>query len=133
MCLITQFLGGFPAALIPGQVENLRSTLNTNKPSLFLNWDKPKNVQKIEDMSMYTIRFKPSGSVGDYCNMTVKASTTSVHLKRRHGLKPLMKYDFQVRAQNDHHEGQWKRVSEYIGKCMYTCTHSLPTTLCCCM
>ena len=68
-------------------------------------------------MSSYDIRFRPSGSVreSDYCTKCVNASATSVHLRRQYGLKPLVKYDFEVRARNSGHEGNWSTVSKYIG------------------
>ena len=58
-----------------------------------------------------------SGSVreSDYCEGSVKASATSVHLTRRNRLKPLTKYDFEVRARNSGHKGNWSTVSKYIG------------------
>ena len=45
----------------------------------------------------------------------MNASATSVHLRRQYGLKPLVKYDFEVRARNSGHEGNWSTVSKYIG------------------
>jgi len=98
----------------------LRSVLDTSKPSLTLNWDRPNNTQSTEDVGMYNIRFRPSGSVREdaYCMMTVNAPTTSIVLTREDGLKTLTKYDFEVRAHNDDHEGEWSTVSEYIGTCV---------------
>ena len=112
--IVTHFLS---AALVPGQVQNLRSTLDTNQPSLTLTCYKPKNVKSDRDVSNYDIRFRPSGSVreSDYCEGNVKASATSVHLTRRNRLKPLIKYDFEVRARNSGHNGNWSTVSKYIG------------------
>lgn len=82
-----------------------------------LSWDKPKNVKTDRDLSSYDVRFRPSGSVreSDYCTKCVNASATSVHLRRQYGLKPLVKYDFEVRARNSGHEGNWSTVSKYIG------------------
>ena len=98
----------------------MRSVLDTSRPSLTLNWDRPNNTQSTEDVGTYNIRFRPSGSVGEdtYCMMTVNAPTTSIVLTREDGLKTLTKYDFEVRAQNDDHEGEWSTVSEYIGTCV---------------
>jgi len=98
----------------------LRYDLDTSKPSLILNWDRPFNAQTAEDVGTYNIRFRPSGRVREdaYCEMTVKSPTTSIVLTREDGLKPLTKYDFEVRAQNDDHEGEWSTVSEYIGTCV---------------
>jgi len=107
-------------ALVPGEVQNLRSVLDTSRPSLTLNWDRPNNTQSTEDVGRYNIRFRPSGSVREdaYCMMTVNAPTTSIVLTREDGLKTLTKYDFEVRAHNDDHEGEWSTVSEYIGTCV---------------
>ena len=107
----------FPAALVPGQVQNLRSTLDTNIPSLTLNWDKPSNVKTAEEVTAYDIRFKPAGSWWrkDYHKMTVYSPATSIYLTRENGLNPRIRYEFEVRAQNDHSEGEWNKVSKYIG------------------
>ena len=107
----------FPAALVPGQVQKLRSTLHTNIPSLTLNWDKPSNVKTAEEVTTYDIRFRPAGSwwIQGYRKRTVNSPATSVHLTRENGLNPLTKYEFEVRARNDHCEGEWSKVSIYIG------------------
>jgi len=108
-------------ALVPEKVQKLKSVLDESKPSLTLNWDRPYNTQTCEDVRAYTIRFRPSGSVREdsYCKMTVSARITSIVLTREDGLKTLTKYDFEVRAQNDDHEGEWSTVSEYIGTCVF--------------
>lgn len=68
-----------------------------------------------------------------YFKMTVKAPTTSIVLTRESGLKPLTTYDFEVRARNANHSGNWSAVSEYIGMCsvysriMYLVLHILLT------
>ena len=65
-----------------------------------------------------------SGSVQmeGYFKVTVKAPATSVILSRESGLKPLTKYDFEVRARNSNHTGRWSAVSEYIGmNSVYVC------------
>ena len=61
-----------PAALVPGQVQNLRSTLDTNIPSLTLNWNKPSNVKTAEEVTAYYIYFRPAASWWrkDYYKMT---------------------------------------------------------------
>ena len=187
----------FPLALVPGKVQNLRSTLDANIPSLTLNWDRPDNAKAPDVVTVYDIYFRPSGSPKDkersktitntsavtvdsscdpdytqsyigsdyshmsschsgqfglqpletvnenlslfplcpaltniatqsqsgsnptegYLKMTMKASTTSVVLTRESGLKPLTTYDFEVRARNANHSGNWSAVSEYIGMC----------------
>jgi len=45
-------------ALKPGEVQNLRSTLNTSEASLILNWDQPNNVITAGDVTAYDIRLK---------------------------------------------------------------------------
>ena len=110
-------------ALVPEKVQNLKSVLDESKPSLTLNWDRPNNTQTFQDVRKYSIRFRPSGSVKEdaYCKVTVNsAPKMSIVLTRDDGLKPLTKYDFEVRAQNDDHEGEWSTVSEYIGTCVFS-------------
>ena len=119
-----------PAALVPGQVHNLRSTQNTIQPSVTLNWDRPVDTNIDDSMITYDIRFRPYGSVqeGDYFIETVKAPTTSVILTRESGLKLHTKYDFEVRARNSDKEGKWSQVSDYIGMCVlfYLAYHTYP-------
>jgi len=106
-------------ALVPGQVQNLRSTLDTNAPTLTLHWDKPRNMTTGGDVKSYDIRFKPCGREGNYCQKTVVAPATSIILTRESGLKPLTKYILEVRARSDFQEGKWSGLSEYIGACLY--------------
>jgi len=111
----------FYTALVPGKVQNLRSVLDKSKPSLILNWDRPDNTQSTEDVRAYNVRFRTFGSKKEdaYFMMSVNAPKTSILLTREDGLKPLTKYDFEVRAQNDDHEGEWSTVSEYMGTCVF--------------
>jgi len=103
-------------ALVPGKVQNLRSTLDITVPTLTLHWDKPKNITTDGDVKSYDIRFKPCGREGNYCKKTVVAPATSILLTRESGLKPMTKYDFEIRAQNSYREGKWTKHSKYIGK-----------------
>ena len=108
-----------PAALTPGYVQNLRSTLDTSLPTLTLNWDMPENMVNVTDGEVsYDIRFKPtrSGCEGNYCKKTVKPPATSVLLTWESGLKPLTKYDFEIQARSLYREGKWTRYSKYIRK-----------------
>ena len=108
-----------PAALVPGQVQNLRSALDPNVPSLTLNWDKPNNVKTAEEVTAYDIRFRPAGSLlrSGYHMVTVDSPAASALLTRENGLNPQTRYDFEVRAWNaDHCEGKWSKVSKYIGR-----------------
>jgi len=106
-------------ALVPGQVQNLRSTLDTNIPSLTLNWDKPSNVKTAEEVTAYDIRFRTAGSLlrSGYHMVTVDSPAASALLTIENGLNPQTRYDFEVRARNaDHCEGKWSKVSKYIGR-----------------
>ena len=106
------------AALKPGEVQNLRSTLNPIEASLTLNWDQPINTTTAGDVTAYDIRFIISGNGGGnnyYSIMTVNAPARSIHLTRESGLKPLTKYTIEVRARNFHCQGEWSCISEYIG------------------
>ena len=106
------------AALKPGEVQNLRSTLNTNEASLTLNWDQPNNVITAGDVTAYDIRFEASGIAGGnscYSMMTVNEPARSILLTRESGLKPLTNYTLEVRARNFHCKGEWKCISQYIG------------------
>ena len=104
------------AVLIPGQVQNLRSTLDPDIPTLTLHWDKPRNMTTDGDVKSYDIRFKPCGRKGNYCQMAVVAPATSILLTRESGLKPMTKYDFEIRAQSFDQEGKWTKHSKYISK-----------------
>ena len=116
--VVTCKINYIPAALVPGQVQNLRSTLDTNVPTLTLNWDKPKNMVTDGDLVSYHIRFKPTGSgwEGNYCMKNVNPPATSILLTRESGLKPLTKYDFEIWAQSSHHKGKRTKHSKYISK-----------------
>ena len=107
-----------PAALVPGQVQNLRSSLDTNVPTLTLNWDKPSNMTTDGDVVSYHIHFKPTGSgwEGNYCTKNVIPPSTSILLTRESGLKPMTKYDFEIWAQSSHHKGKRTKHSKYISK-----------------
>ena len=107
--------------LFPGEVQNLKSTLDPNTASLTLAWERPSNCETAKDVTAYDIWFKPCTSLEreGYCKTTVKASATSVHLTRESGLKPLMNYQFEIRARNAGYDGNWSRISKYIGKSLY--------------
>ena len=68
------------------------------------------------DVKSYDIRFKPCGREGNYCQKAVVAPATSIFLTRESGLKPMTKYDFEVRAQSSDQEGKWTKHSKYISK-----------------
>ena len=112
----SHFLG-----LVPGEVQNLRSTLNTSVGSLFLEWDRPTNCETDQDLTAYDIRFSPSGSLErkDYCMITVKATARNRLLTRESGLKPHKNYDLEVRARNTGYEGNWSGILQHIGMSMF--------------
>ena len=95
----------------------MRSTLDANVPTLTLNWDKPSNVLTAEEVTAYDIRFRPTENWCEkgYHNMTVDSSVASVLLTRENGLNPQIRYDFEIRARNDHTEGEWSKISKYLG------------------
>ena len=104
--------------LFPGEVQNLRSTTDPSTGSLTLDWDRPLNCETAKDVTVYDVWFKTCASLeGEgYCKTTVKAPATSIHLTRESGLKPLMKYEFKIRARNAGHDGTWSRIVKYVGK-----------------
>jgi len=68
-------------------------------------------------VTAYDICFRPAGSWWrkDYYKMTVDSPATSVLITRENGLNPLTTYEFEVRARNDHGEGEWNKGFKYIG------------------
>jgi len=99
--------------VVPEQVQNLRSIPHTSAATLTLSWDKPSNVKTAEEVTAYDICFRPARSYWKrgYHKMTVDSSATSVVLTRENGLNPRTRYEFEVRARNDHCEGEWSNVS----------------------
>jgi len=67
-------------------------------------------------VTAYDIRFRPAGSwwIQGYRKIAVNSPATTVLLTRENGLNPLTTYEFEVRARNDHCEGEWSKVSIYI-------------------
>ena len=99
-------------------VQNLTVTMDTHKPSVMLKWDPPDNAG---DVQTYDIRYRPSKSwwIAPYHRTTVNTPATQVFLTRENGLKLFVTYDFEVRARNADHVGQWIRVSKYTGLYLY--------------
>ena len=75
----------------------------------------PGNIQHVEELTEYHIRFKPFGS-NEYVEESVSGSTTKAVLTRGSGLVPLKNYHFQVRAQSGYCKGEWKEVTSLYGK-----------------
>ena len=92
---------------------------------LTLEWDKPKNCETVQDVTVYDVRFKPCTSLErkDYHMMTVKVTARNNLLTREYGLKLLKNYEFEVRAQNAGYEGNWSGILEhinwYVPMCMF--------------
>ena len=103
-------------ALVPGQVQNLRSARNADRTCMILKWDKPNNIKLAREVTAYEIRYKHCNN-SKWSMCTVKAPKTSNLLKRKSGFISLMTYDFEVRARNAECEGEWRRMTEFAGIC----------------
>ena len=105
------------AALTPAPVQNFTATVDTHTPSITLNWDPSHdNQSKTGDpVTKYDVRFK-SESEECYSEKSFNASTTSLVVGRDLGIKPLLKYSFEVRPRNAYIAGKWETVMEYVGK-----------------
>ena len=103
-------------ALTPGPVQNLTAVVDAHAPSVTLNWDPQDNqYESGTPITKYDVSFKPEE--GEHYNeRTIEASTTSIVLGRDLGLKPLLNYDFKVRARNAYIAGRWETVKKYVGK-----------------
>ena len=107
-------------ALVPGQVQNLRSARNADRTCMILKWDKPNNIKLAREVTAYEIRYKHCNN-SKWSMCTVKAPKTSNLLKRKSGFISLMTYDFEVRARNASNEGYWNSKLEYIGMHVHVC------------
>jgi len=82
-------------------------------------------------VTAYDICFRPAGSWWrswwrkDYYKMTVDSPATSVLITRENGLNPLTTYDFEVRARKNNCEGEWSKISKYIGTLIHHLTSSV--------
>ena len=101
--------------MVPDPVQSLSVAVNKDIPSVTLNWEPPGNVQGVEELTKYHIRYKPFGDK-DYVETTVTGSTTSIDLSHGSGLVPLKNYHFQVCAQSGCCKGEWKEVTAFYGK-----------------
>jgi len=112
------------------------STLDPDIPTLTLHWDKPKNMvtDGSGDVMSYDIRFKPTGSgwEGNCCKLNVNPSATSIILTNESGLKPMTKYDFEIRVQSFCHEGEWTKDSKYISKFIIYFVYTFSCCYCSC-
>ena len=104
-------------ALAPAPVQNFTATVDAHTPSIVLNWDPPHDKQSKtgDPVIQYDIRFKPEKE-DCYSETTITPPTTSLVVGRDLGLKPLLKYCFEVRPRNEYFGGMWETVMEYVGK-----------------
>jgi len=98
---------------VPGQVQNIKAVVDPEQASIRLSWDPPLNFEMPGGCTTYRIRFKPEGR-SNYDEKTV--TTNHVSLTRNSGLRASGMYTFEVRAQNAGAAGEWKGLSELIGK-----------------
>ena len=113
-------------ALAPDPVQNFAATVDTRTPSIVLNWDPPHDNQSAtgDPVIQYDIRFKPENE-DCYSETTITPPTTSLVVGRDLGLKPLLKYSFEVRPRNEYFRGMWEMVIEYVGKKYRLCMSTL--------
>jgi len=102
-------------AVTPGPVKNVTATVDARAPSVTLNWDPQENQCESDPITKYEVCFKLEEGE-HYSERTIGASTESIVLGRDLGLKPLLKYDFKVRARNAYIAGRWEIVKKYVGK-----------------
>ena len=102
--------------MIPGLVQNLKLTLNRNKPSLTLDWEPPTNVDVSNpaELTQYEISFKAVEQEG--YSKIVPSSSTTLTLTSESGLILDCNCQFSVRAKNrDDKAGNWTSATELIG------------------
>ena len=121
MCMISILKQYFftNTAMTPGPVQNLKLTLDRNKPSLTLDWEQPTNIDlgNPAELTQYDIWFKPQSPEGYNWNcQSVPSSSTTLTLTRKSGLVLGQESQFAVRAQNcDRQAGEWVSVTQMIG------------------
>ena len=97
--------------LKPSPVRNLRVDVNADNASATLYWDPPGDGNVCT--TSYDVRFKLSDNSDTYNSRNI--DSTSIHLTQTCGLKPLMKYDFEVRARSNDEVGEYTLVVAFIG------------------
>ena len=108
-------------ALVPGEIQSLKRSIDKKQASVTLNWDPPLNFQRPNEVTNYQIRFKPIKGSVDYTERTVDVSTTSIILRRDSGLKASTMYSFEVRAGNAASAGVWRKVTACTSKFPFIC------------
>ena len=116
-------------ALVPGEIQSLKRSIDKKQASVTLNWDPPLNFQRPGEVTNYQIRFKPikelfmmyqicfkpTKRASNYIEKTVDVSVNSTIFTRNSGLKASTEYVFEVRARNAESTGEWTRVKAYVG------------------
>lgn len=115
-------------ALIPGEVQNLKRSVDKKQASVTLSWDPPLNFKRPAEVTTYQIRFKPIKELIDYIEQTVDVSITSVFLTRNSGLKASTMYSFEVRASNAVSAGVWRKVTTCTSKFAFICMNLCQST-----
>jgi len=89
--------------------------VDTHKPSVTLNWDPPANARHAGDVTKYQIRFWDRRK-NCYIEKILSGSTTTATITRDSGLRPLIKFTFEVRAcSGDNVSQEWRTVSTFVG------------------
>ena len=104
--------------MIPGPVQNLKLTLDKNKPSLTLDWEPPTNVDLSNpaELTQYEISFKGEEQEGYSIQKIVPSSSTTLTLTSESGLILDCICQFSVRAKNcDDQTGNWTSATKLIG------------------
>lgn len=107
----------------PGQVQNLRVTVDPRRPTVTLAWDPPANGAN--DVTAYEYRCRKeerSAGLLDWISTSgrspqthsVSYLVTSVRLMKDHGVVPLTMCTFEVRAMIGTVEGYWKLERAFI-------------------
>jgi len=100
-------------ALTPNPVQNLTAAVDTNKPSVILNWNPPANAAGYVTKYVIFIQDNNSGFSGEEI---VNGSTTTTVITRESGLRPLNIFTFKVRAYSgDDVSRGWRTVSTFVG------------------
>ena len=102
-------------ALTPGPVQNLTATVDTNKPSVTLNWDRPTNARCAGDVTKYEVHFWEEEE-GRHSEKFVNGSATTAVITWQSGIRALATFTFRVRAYcGDDVSQKWETVSAFVG------------------
>ena len=104
--------------MTPGPVQNLKLTLDQNKPSLTLDWEPPTNIDlsNPSELTQYEISFKSTKEQEQCIQKIVSSPSTTLTLTRRSGLILDSVCQFSVRAKNCYDQtGQWVSKKMLIG------------------